>query len=142
MLPDIVRRYGLAILSHLALILIWYLVVAYGHVPKIIVPSPFATAASLGGTNYHWIDSTLVTAAHRGDGRAGADGGQHPDRTAGAARPDVKTSEAFGEYSHQIYRLFGDGIGRRQRRVQPGERRSLASKREFPFAGTPGRIEI
>lgn len=62
-LPDVVRRYGLAISSHLALILIWYLVVAYGHVPKFIVPSPIATAASLGGTNYHWIDNTLVTAS-------------------------------------------------------------------------------
>ena len=60
--PDTVRRYGLPVLSHLALILVWYLAVAYGHVPKFIVPSPIATAASLGGPNYHWISNTLVTA--------------------------------------------------------------------------------
>ena len=60
---DALRRYGLAVVSHLALILIWYLAVTYGHVPKFIVPSPVATAASLGGPNYHWVDNTLVTAS-------------------------------------------------------------------------------
>jgi NitT/TauT family transport system permease protein len=59
--PEAMRRYGLAILSHLLLILIWYVAVVYGRLPSFIIPSPVATVASLGGTNYHWISNTLVT---------------------------------------------------------------------------------
>jgi NitT/TauT family transport system permease protein len=61
--PETMRRYGLAILSHLLLILVWYIAVVYGHLPSFIIPSPVATVASLGGTNYHWISNTLVTAS-------------------------------------------------------------------------------
>jgi NitT/TauT family transport system permease protein len=63
MAGETVRRYGLAILAHLALIVVWYLVVTYRHVPAFIMPSPFATVATLGGTNYDWIGNTLVTAS-------------------------------------------------------------------------------
>jgi NitT/TauT family transport system permease protein len=58
-----VRRYGLALFSHLLLILVWYLAVSYGHLPSFIIPSPVATVESLGGPNYHWISNTLVTAS-------------------------------------------------------------------------------
>ncbi|HMA58257.1 MAG TPA: ABC transporter permease [Pseudolabrys sp.] len=57
------RRYGLALFSHLLLILVWYLAVSYGHLPSFIIPSPVATVASLDGPNYHWISNTLVTAS-------------------------------------------------------------------------------
>ncbi len=59
--PEAMRRYGLAALSHVLLILVWYAAVTYGHLPSFIMPSPIATVASLGGTNYHWISNTVVT---------------------------------------------------------------------------------
>ena len=59
--PDVLRRYGLAIVSHALLILVWYLAVTYGRLPQFIIPSPVATVASLWGENYHWINNTLVT---------------------------------------------------------------------------------
>jgi NitT/TauT family transport system permease protein len=63
MSPEAIRRYGLAVLAHVALIVIWYLFVVYGHVPSFIMPTPFATIATLGGANYGWINNTLVTAS-------------------------------------------------------------------------------
>jgi NitT/TauT family transport system permease protein len=63
LVPEVVRRYGLALFSHLLLILVWYLAVSYGHLPSFIIPSPVATVASLGGPNYHWISNTFVTAS-------------------------------------------------------------------------------
>jgi len=58
-----VRRYALAILAHVALIAVWFVVVTYGHVPSFIMPSPVATVATLGGVNYAWTANTLVTAS-------------------------------------------------------------------------------
>lgn len=63
LVPEVMRRYGLALFSHLLLILVWYLAVSYGHLPSFIIPSPVATVASLDGPNYHWISNTLVTAS-------------------------------------------------------------------------------
>jgi NitT/TauT family transport system permease protein len=60
---DLTRRYALAIAVHLALIVVWYLVVSYGRVPSFIMPSPMATVATLGGANYAWVANTLVTAS-------------------------------------------------------------------------------
>lgn len=60
---DGVRRYGLAILAHVALIAFWYLFVVYTHVPSFIMPTPVATIATLGGANYGWVNNTLVTAS-------------------------------------------------------------------------------
>jgi NitT/TauT family transport system permease protein len=60
---DLTRRYALAIAAHLALIVVWYLVVTYGRVPAFIMPSPMATVATLGGANYAWVANTLVTAS-------------------------------------------------------------------------------
>ncbi len=59
--PEAMRRYGLAVFSHVLLILVWYAAVTYGHLPSFIMPSPIATVASLSGANYHWINNTLVT---------------------------------------------------------------------------------
>ena len=63
MSPEIIRRYSFAIVSHLALIAIWYLVVVNAHIPSFIMPTPVATVATLGGANYGWISNTLVTAS-------------------------------------------------------------------------------
>jgi NitT/TauT family transport system permease protein len=63
MFAEAIRRYGLAILAHLALIAFWYLFVVYAHVPSFIMPTPVATIATLGGANYGWVNNTLVTAS-------------------------------------------------------------------------------
>lgn len=60
---ETMRRYGLAILAHVAVIVIWYLFVTLGHVKPFIMPTPIATVATLGGANYHWVSNTLVTAS-------------------------------------------------------------------------------
>ena len=60
---ETIRRNGLAIVAHVAVIVVWYLFVTYGHVPSFIMPTPIATIATLGGTNYEWINNTLVTAS-------------------------------------------------------------------------------
>ena len=57
------RRYVLVILSHVGLIVVWYAFVTYGHVPSFVMPTPLATVATLGGTNYDWVGNTLVTAS-------------------------------------------------------------------------------
>ena len=60
---DTVRRYGLAVLSHVLLVVIWYVFVKYGRVPSFIMPTPLATVQTLGGENYLWVSNTLVTAS-------------------------------------------------------------------------------
>ncbi|MGB6510163.1 MAG: hypothetical protein WBF07_18780, partial [Xanthobacteraceae bacterium] len=60
---DAMHRYLPGVLVHIALIVAWYAFVTYGHVPSFVMPSPIATVATLGGTNYAWIDNTLVTAS-------------------------------------------------------------------------------
>ena len=60
---ETVRRYGLAILAHAAVIVAWWAFVTFGHVPPFVLPSPVATVATLGGQNYSWVANTLVTAS-------------------------------------------------------------------------------
>ena len=55
-------RYVLAVVSHLALLLAWYLFVKFGNVPKFVMPSPEATFASLADGSYNWWGNSLVTA--------------------------------------------------------------------------------
>jgi NitT/TauT family transport system permease protein len=57
------QRYGLAVVSHLLLVLAWYLFVELGHVPKFVMPSPAATFQALFVPNYRWIENVLVTGA-------------------------------------------------------------------------------
>jgi NitT/TauT family transport system permease protein len=57
------QRYGLAVVSHLLLVLAWYLFVELGHVPKFVMPSPTATFQALFVPNYRWIENVLVTGA-------------------------------------------------------------------------------
>ena len=55
---DTMRRYLAAILVHVALIVLWYVFVKYGHVPYFVMPTPVATVATLCGPNYRWIGNT------------------------------------------------------------------------------------
>jgi NitT/TauT family transport system permease protein len=57
------QRYSLAVVSHLLLVVAWYLFVELGQVPKFVLPSPYATVQALFVPNYRWIDNTLVTGA-------------------------------------------------------------------------------
>lgn len=59
---DYARRYALAVLVHLAVVLAWHLFVVLGDVPGYVMPSPGATLAALG-EDYNWVHNTLVTAA-------------------------------------------------------------------------------
>jgi len=60
---DTLRRTAVAVLAHVLVIVVWYVIVEYGHVPRFVMPSPLATFKSLGGTNYHWISNAAVTAS-------------------------------------------------------------------------------
>jgi NitT/TauT family transport system permease protein len=59
---EITKRYVLAILAHLALLLAWYLFVTLGNVPKFVMPSPGATLDALLQPNYNWWTNVSVTA--------------------------------------------------------------------------------
>ena len=56
------RRYTLAIVAHLALLLAWYLFVTLGKVPQFVMPSPGATLDALLQPNYSWWTNIAVTA--------------------------------------------------------------------------------
>ncbi len=51
----------MAVASHLALLLVWYLFVRFGDVPKFVMPSPLDTVQTLGVRNYDWLGNALVT---------------------------------------------------------------------------------
>ena len=59
---DYARRYALAVLVHLAVVVAWHLFVVLGEVPGYVMPSPAATFAALG-EDYNWVHNTLVTAS-------------------------------------------------------------------------------
>src|SRR5262249_56466624 len=56
-----VHRYALAILSHLALVIAWYLFVKLGDVPKFVMPSPYETVQALLVPNYRWAENIAAT---------------------------------------------------------------------------------
>src|SRR5437868_1258755 len=57
------QRYALAALSHLGLVLAWYLFVKLGEVPKFVMPSPYETVEALLVPNYRWLENIAVTSA-------------------------------------------------------------------------------
>ena len=59
---DALPRYALAVISHVALVLAWYLFVKLGNVPKFVMPSPGETLDSLLSPNYNWWWNVGVTA--------------------------------------------------------------------------------
>lgn len=53
-------HWAIVVAVHLAVVLIWYLVVEWGEVPKFVLASPMETFMSLFDT-YPWFDNTMVT---------------------------------------------------------------------------------
>lgn len=61
-LLELWMNYGLAIAAHLAVLLIWWAVTAFGGMPSYILPSPGETVATLFDPTYRWGYNTMVTA--------------------------------------------------------------------------------
>ena len=61
--PQALQRYTLAVVSHLALVVAWYLFVKLGEVPKFVMPSPYETVRALLVPNYRWLENIAVTSA-------------------------------------------------------------------------------
>jgi NitT/TauT family transport system permease protein len=57
---DTARRWAAIIGVHLAVVLIWYLVVKLWDIPKFVIASPSATFLSLFDT-YPWFQNTVIT---------------------------------------------------------------------------------
>lgn len=55
------RRYGLILLVHLGVVVVWQLWVTLGEIPDYVMPSPGATLLALG-EDYGWAHNTYVTA--------------------------------------------------------------------------------
>ncbi len=60
--PQLLQRYTLAVVSHLALVAAWYLFVKLGNVPKFVMPSPYEAVEALLIPNYRWLENMAVTA--------------------------------------------------------------------------------
>jgi NitT/TauT family transport system permease protein len=56
------RSFAIVVTVHLAVILLWQLLVDAFHVPKFILPSPLAALGTLGQANYAWVSNLAVTA--------------------------------------------------------------------------------
>ena len=66
------RSFAIILVVHLAVLVLWQVLVDAFHVPKFILPSPLATLQTLGSVNYAWGSNLLVTAAEiLGDSRSG-----------------------------------------------------------------------
>src|SRR3954469_23597591 len=61
-LDDRTTRTLMAVASHLALLLVWYLFVKFGNVPKFVMPAPDDTLRTLLAGNYDWWGNSFVTA--------------------------------------------------------------------------------
>jgi NitT/TauT family transport system permease protein len=59
---DRTTRMLMAVASHLALLLLWYLFVKFGNVPKFVMPAPDDTLKTLVAGNYDWWRNSWVTA--------------------------------------------------------------------------------
>jgi NitT/TauT family transport system permease protein len=58
---DTLQRNSFAVISHLLLVLAWYLFVELGQVPKFVMPSPYETLHALLVPNYRWPENIAVT---------------------------------------------------------------------------------
>lgn len=56
------RSFAIVLIVHLAVLVLWQVLVDAFHVPKLILPSPLATIQTLGTASYAWGANTLVTA--------------------------------------------------------------------------------
>ena len=56
------RSFAIILIVHLAVIVLWQVLVDAFHVPKFILPSPLATLATLTSAKYAWLSNLAVTA--------------------------------------------------------------------------------
>src|SRR5205085_12383150 len=56
------KRYALAVLIHLLLIMVWHYAVTIGNIPSFVMPTPEATARTLLVPSYRWAENSAVTA--------------------------------------------------------------------------------
>ena len=56
------RSLAVILIVHLAVIVVWQLLVDAFHVPTFILPSPLATLATLSSAKYAWVSNIAVTA--------------------------------------------------------------------------------
>ena len=56
------RTFAIILIVHLAVIVLWQVLVDAFQVPKFILPSPLATLATLGSAKYAWLSNLAVTA--------------------------------------------------------------------------------
>ena len=56
-----VRRYGLIVLVHIGIVILWHIWVTIGNIPDYVMPTPGATLLSLG-EEYGWVHNTYITA--------------------------------------------------------------------------------
>src|SRR5258708_39237424 len=57
------RSFAIILIVHLAVIVLWQILVDAFEVPKFILPSPLATVATLSSAKYAWLSNLAVTAA-------------------------------------------------------------------------------
>jgi NitT/TauT family transport system permease protein len=57
------RSFAIILVVHLAVIVLWQVLVDAFQVPKFILPSPLATIKTLGSPSYAWLSNLAVTAA-------------------------------------------------------------------------------
>ena len=57
------RSLAIILIVHLAMIVLWQVLVDAFQVPKFILPSPLATLATLASAKYAWLSNLAVTAA-------------------------------------------------------------------------------
>src|SRR5687768_4831379 len=60
---DLLGRYGIAVATHVAVVLLWYFWVEFGDVPSYVMPNPVDTVLSIGIHEYNWVRNTLITTA-------------------------------------------------------------------------------
>src|SRR5260370_33572512 len=56
------RSLAIILIVHLAVIVLWQVLVAAFHWPKFILPSALATLATLSSSKYAWLSNVVVTA--------------------------------------------------------------------------------
>src|SRR6266581_892920 len=56
------RSLAIILIVHLAVIVLWQVLVDAFHVPKFVQPSPLATVATLTSAKYAWLSNLAVTA--------------------------------------------------------------------------------
>src|SRR3981081_4767289 len=56
------RSFAIILIVHVAVIVLWQVLVDAFQVPKFVLPSPLATVATLNSAKYAWLSNLAVTA--------------------------------------------------------------------------------